>query len=212
MTGDATSPSSLAEALGRAWRRATARSISTARSAAAATARAILDAARCRVVAHRPRSRGRRARRRAGASLCRPPHPDRRPLRRDGAAAARRSASRAVAGVALDLGVSSAQLDDAGARLLLPRRRAARHAHGRRRADAPPISSTRLPRRALADLISRLWRGALRPPRRARHRAARARRRSPAPRELAAVVRRRRAGEPAASIPRPAPSRRCASR
>ena len=40
------------------------------------------------------------------------------------------AASRRCDGVLLDLGVSSPQLDDAGARLLVSRRRAARHAHG----------------------------------------------------------------------------------
>ncbi len=40
-----------------------------------------------------------------------------------------------------------------GARLLLPLRRPARHAHGAGRARAPPISSTRMDEGALADLI-----------------------------------------------------------
>ena len=46
----------------------------------------------------------------------------------------------ATDGVALDIGVSSMQLDRARARLLLPRRRPARHAHGDSRARAPPTS------------------------------------------------------------------------
>ena len=45
----------------------------------------------------------------------------------------------AVDGVVLDIGVSSMQIDQAGARLLVPLRRPAGHAHGAGRARARPI-------------------------------------------------------------------------
>ena len=77
----------------RAWRRATAGSMSTARSAAAATAAALLEAARCRswrsTATPRPCARATRWR----SEYPGPAHRDRRPLRRDGAAAGAASAS-----------------------------------------------------------------------------------------------------------------------
>ncbi len=94
-----------------------------------------------------------------------------------------------VDGVVLDVGVSSMQLDDGRARLLLPRRGAARHAHGRRRADRrrrrqrawsrrrSPASSPSSARRRRRARVA------------ARHRAgARRASRSPARVELADIV------------------------
>ena len=190
-------------------------SISTAPSAPAATAARSSRPAPAACSAHRPRpGRGREGG--AGWPLAIPAaHHDRGPLRRYGGAAARAGID-AVDGVALDLGLSSDQLDEPRARLLVRRRRAARHAHGPATGSAPPISSTTLDETALAEHPRSLRRGARRRAAIARaivaRAPARADRRAPASSPSWSPAGRRPAvGRPAGSIRRPAPSRRCAS-
>ena len=127
---------------------------------------ALLAAARCRVVGDRPRSRRAAPRRRSRRRII--PgrlHADRRPLRRHGAARRggfsrpdrrRRARSRRL--------LAAARYRRA--RLFVPPRRAARHAHGRGWARARPTSSpARRIRARAADPLA--WRGALRSPHRA---------------------------------------------
>ena len=116
----------------------------------------------------------------------------------------------AVDGILLDLGVSSMQLDRAGARLLVPQRRPARHAHGRRRRERRRSGERRI--RARSCLHHRdARRGALRAQRRARdregaRRASRSRPRGSSPMSSQASCVR----IPARCIRRRARSRRCA--
>ena len=112
----------------------------------------MLAAASCRVIAIDRDPAAIAARRRAGRALSRPPHPGRRPVRRHGRAAGAARHRRGRRHRARSRRVLDADRP-ARARLLVPLRRPARHAHGRGRARAPPIWSTRCPRRELADLI-----------------------------------------------------------
>ena len=172
---------------------------------------ALLAAARCRVfgIDRDPEAVRRGAA--LGGATCRPADPDRRPLRRHGAAG-----RAARAGPDRRRRARSRRLLDAArprrARLLVPPRRAARHAHGRRRARAPPISSPGSPEAELAELIRDL--GEERFARRVARAivAARGERRSAAPASWPrSCAPRSRTANPA-SIRRPAPFRRCASR
>ena len=129
-------------------------------------------AARSRRPARRDRPRPRRARAlRALRRRRAVPHALRRRAVRDRArgSSPTRACQRDV--VYLDLGVSSMQIDTAGARLLVRRRRAARHAHG------PDVGAERgrpardVGRAPAGARAARVRRGALRAPDRARDRA-----------------------------------------
>ena len=119
-------------------------SMSTARSAPAAIARRCCGGAlprrRASTAIPPPSPRGEAP----GASSCRPPHPDRRPLRRDGALLAALGIT-PVAGIALDLGVSSPQIDDPARGFSFRADGPLDMRMGARRRAAPPTSSTTLP-------------------------------------------------------------------
>ena len=102
----------------------------------------------------RPRSRRDRARRQPGRAFPRPAASDPRPVRRHAATAGgarRHRAGRRGAG-SRRVVVPARR---SGARLFVPRRRAARHAHGPQRADAADLVNT-LPERELADVLFEL--------------------------------------------------------
>ena len=131
MSDAATSPSSRARSSTRCSR-ATAAAISTARSAPAATRRRCSTAPTAQVIAidRDPDAIA------AGQALAERYAPRLRLIEgRFGDMAELLSAEGVedVDGVALDLGVSSMQFDQAGSRLLVPRLRSARHAHGTQR-------------------------------------------------------------------------------
>ena len=122
---------------------ATAASISTPPSAPAAIAARFSPPPNCQVIAiDRDQTRDRRAapiwsrRRKAGSRWSRTGSPISTRSRAT-AATTRSTASCSI------VGVSSMQLDRARARLLVPPRRPARHAHGRAKARAPPMWSPR---------------------------------------------------------------------
>ena len=131
-------------------------------------ARLIL-AAGGRVLGARPRPERDRKRRGAGRGERRPADAGADPLFADGKSRARKRARPLRRNRARHRRVVDA-VRPAGARLFLPFRRAARHAHGKGRARAPPILSTSWRQGALADLIYHLWRGARLAPHRPRHR------------------------------------------
>ena len=101
---------------------------------------------------HRARSRRRRARARArdARAVARSRRARARRLPRRSTRCSTTAASTRIDGALADLGVSSMQFDDAGPRLQLPARRAARHAHGSQRAATPPPISSRARQRARA--------------------------------------------------------------
>ena len=118
---------------GRASRRCPPASCSTPPSGAAATPRRSSPAARTSSVVGVDRDpEAARRGRRPPRPLRRPVHRRPRPLRRPraGSSTPSRPRSTRISGALFDLGVSSPQFDRGRARLLLPARRSARHAHG----------------------------------------------------------------------------------
>ena len=109
------------------WRRSRA-SGSTAPSGPAATPAALLDAGAARVIGIDRDPEALARRRGLGGRLRRPADARRRDASARSTAIAAEAGAPALDGVVLDIGVSSMQLDQAGARLLLPEGRAARHA------------------------------------------------------------------------------------